>query len=83
MLRRELANAISLISLGSNHILRFPHFKTEDAKRFCNLSETEIEGEGSSSGGEKLGVMALSQTEMLPWIKDGRKEDVNGPDNRH
>jgi len=40
MLRRELAKAISLISLGSNQILRFPHFSTELAKRFCNFKET-------------------------------------------
>ena len=34
MFRRELARAISLISLGSNQILRLPHFKTEAARRF-------------------------------------------------
>lgn len=38
--RRELANAISLISLGSNHTLRLPHFKTSAANRFCNFNET-------------------------------------------
>ena len=44
MLRRELAKEISLISLGSNQILRFPHFKTEAARRFWSLRETVILG---------------------------------------
>ena len=35
MLRRELANAISFVSFGSNQILRFPHFNTDAARRFC------------------------------------------------
>ena len=43
MLRRELARAISLISLGSNQILRFPHFNTEAARRFWSLRETANE----------------------------------------
>merc|ERR1719192_2441486 len=34
----ELALAISLISLGSNHTLFLPHFMTSAARRFCNLS---------------------------------------------
>lgn len=42
MLRRELARAISLISLGSNQILRFPHFNTEEARRFWSLRETTV-----------------------------------------
>jgi len=37
---RELASAISLISLGSNQTLRFPHFSTEAANRFCNFKLT-------------------------------------------
>ena len=41
MLRRELAKAISLTSLGSNQILRFPHLRTEAAKRFWSRRETE------------------------------------------
>jgi hypothetical protein len=40
ILRRELANLISFVSFGSNQILRFPHFNTDDAKRFCNFNET-------------------------------------------
>lgn len=40
MLRRELARAISLISLGSNQILRLPHFKTSAARRFWSFKET-------------------------------------------
>merc|ERR1711972_1058562 len=35
----ELALAISLISLGSNHTLFLPHFITEEARRFCSLRE--------------------------------------------
>lgn len=31
--RRELANEISLISLGSNQILRLPHLRTDAARR--------------------------------------------------
>ena len=42
--RRELAKAISLTSLGSNQILRFPHLRTEAAKRFCNFRETKLDG---------------------------------------
>ena len=38
--RRELAKAISFDSFGSNHILRLPHFNTDDANRFCNFNET-------------------------------------------
>lgn len=41
-LRRELANEISLISLGSNQILRFPHLRTEAARRFWSLRDTVI-----------------------------------------
>ena len=37
---REFAREISLISLGSNQILRSPHLRTEAARRFCNLRET-------------------------------------------
>ena len=40
MLRRELARAISLISLGSSQILRFPHFNTSAARRFWSLRLT-------------------------------------------
>merc|ERR1719508_215 len=36
---RELALAISLISLGSNHTLFLPHFMTPAARRFCSLRE--------------------------------------------
>ena len=48
MLRRELAKEISLISLGSNQILRFPHLRTEAARRFWSLRDTVFisEGEG-------------------------------------
>ena len=35
---RELALAISLVSLGSNQTLFLPHFSTAEANRFCNLS---------------------------------------------
>ena len=42
MLRRELAKAISLVSLGSNQILRFPHLRTEAARRFWSLRLTAI-----------------------------------------
>lgn len=40
---RELAREISLISLGSNQILRSPHLSTEAARRFCKRRETEKE----------------------------------------
>ncbi len=33
----ELAFPISAVSLGSSHIFRLPHFKTEDANRFWSL----------------------------------------------
>merc|ERR1719150_881106 len=39
MFWRELALAISLISLGSNHTLFLPHFMTPAARRFCSLRE--------------------------------------------
>ena len=42
MLRRELANEISLISLGSNQILRLPHLSTDAARRFWSLSDTVL-----------------------------------------
>jgi len=40
ILRRLLANEISLISLGSNQILRLPHLRTDAARRFWSLSDT-------------------------------------------
>merc|ERR1719187_1951234 len=36
MFWRELAFAISLVSLGSSQILFLPHFRTAAANRFCN-----------------------------------------------
>merc|ERR1719318_492735 len=39
MFWRELALAISFISLGSNHTLFLPHFITPAARRFCSLRE--------------------------------------------
>merc|ERR1712018_723623 len=36
MFWRELALAISLVSLGSSQILFLPHFRTAAANRFCN-----------------------------------------------
>merc|ERR1719454_1022285 len=39
MFWRELALAISLISLGSSQTLFLPHFMTPAARRFCSLSE--------------------------------------------
>merc|ERR550517_12942 len=39
MFWRELALAISLISLGSSHTLFLPHFMTPAARRFCSLRE--------------------------------------------
>ena len=40
ILRRLLANEISLISFGSNQILRLPHLRTDAARRFWSLSDT-------------------------------------------
>ena len=40
-LRRELAKEISLTSLGSSQILRFPHLRTDAARRFWSLRETK------------------------------------------
>ena len=51
--RRELAKAISLLSFGSNHIFRRPHFNTDEANRFCNFKETEIMGRMNRSKNEK------------------------------
>ena len=39
---RELAFAISFVSLGSSHTLFLPHFITADASRFCNRSVLQI-----------------------------------------
>merc|ERR1719510_1717398 len=39
MFWRELALAISLISLGSSQTLFLPHFMTPAARRFCSLRE--------------------------------------------
>ncbi len=52
MLRRELARAISLVSLGSNQILRFPHLRTEAARRFWRrrLTVNIIERERDKKG---------------------------------
>jgi len=38
--RRLFAREISLVSLGSSQILFFPHFRTDAARRFCSLRET-------------------------------------------
>ena len=54
ILRRELARAISLISLGSNQILRFPHFNTEEARRFWSLRETVMVQTRKRETGNKL-----------------------------
>jgi len=35
-----LAMEISLTSLGSSQTLRWPHFMTDAARRFCILSDT-------------------------------------------
>ena len=51
--RRELAKAISLLSFGSNHIFRRPHFNTDEANRFCNFKETEIMSRKNWSKNEK------------------------------
>merc|ERR1719201_1622194 len=42
MLRREFAKEISLISLGSNQILRLPHLSTDAARRFWSLRDTML-----------------------------------------
>merc|ERR1719511_474528 len=39
MFWRELALAISLISLGSNQTFFCPHFMTDAANRFCSFKE--------------------------------------------
>ena len=49
ILRRELAKAISLISLGSNQILRLPHFNTDAARRFWSFSDTAQERRNTKS----------------------------------
>lgn len=38
--RVEIRSVCSRTSFGSNQTLRFPQLSTEDASRFCNLSET-------------------------------------------
>merc|ERR1719347_736193 len=48
MFWRELALAISLISLGSNQTFFCPHFMTDAASRFCNFSELMMESSYNS-----------------------------------
>ena len=51
---RELAIEISLVSLGSNQILRLPHFSTDAANRFWSF---------------KLGIAAFNKTEQTSHDK--------------
>ena len=50
---RELAIEISLTSLGSSQIFRLPHFRTDDARRFCSSSDTPIFAEDLVHGDEE------------------------------
>jgi hypothetical protein len=50
MVWRELALAISLVSLGSSQILRFPQPTTEAARRFCVVRLTLLSNRSQHCG---------------------------------
>ena len=49
---RELALAMSLVSVGSNQTLFFPHFKTALTRRFCKRSFLKEEPTNLPTGKE-------------------------------
>ena len=62
ILRRLLANEISLISLGSNQILRLPHLRTDAARRFWSLSDTVKDKKEDEKD-------IISERERVTWLK--------------
>jgi hypothetical protein len=84
MLRRLLASAMSLISLGSIQILRFPHLRTDAARRFCSFRLTDdvnsINKEGQETS-EPKGLGGYGMEMINPGITAARfnKENDVGP----
>ena len=64
ILRRLLANEISLISLGSNQILRLPHLRTDAARRFWSLSDTVKDKKEDDKD-----IIIVRERERVTWLK--------------
>lgn len=62
---RELALAISLVSLGSNHTFFFPQHSTLDARRFCSRSILRAAGRTAQRS-------SASAPRCSPWRRGRR-----------